>query len=33
MILTESELKDLWADSDDSDTWVAEMNDLQARLG
>ena len=33
IILTESELQELWADSDDYDAWVAAMNDLQMRLG
>ena len=33
IILSKSELQELWADSDDYDTWVAEMNDLQSRLG
>lgn len=32
-IETESELKDLWEESGESDEWVATLNDLKERLG
>ena len=31
-IETESELRDLWADTDDFDSWSAELEDLKGRL-
>ncbi|HEU4566145.1 MAG TPA: DUF4259 domain-containing protein, partial [Gemmatimonadaceae bacterium] len=32
-IAAESELRDLWAESDDFEAWEASVADLRARLG
>lgn len=32
-ILANSELRDLWAESDDFDHWVTSVNELRVRLG